>query len=78
MFASAMGAEVTAISTSEKKKEDAMKMGATHYIATDREGWEIDNKRSLDFLISTASDSKTPIEKYLKLLRPGWAIRKIK
>lgn len=34
MFATAMGAEVYAISTSESKKPDAIKMGAKHFIAT--------------------------------------------
>jgi D-arabinose 1-dehydrogenase-like Zn-dependent alcohol dehydrogenase len=31
-----MGAEVVAISTSERKKEDAIKMGASEFIATDK------------------------------------------
>ena len=33
LFAKALGAEVYAISRSEAKKEDALKMGATHFIA---------------------------------------------
>ena len=34
LFAVAMGAEVTVVSHSPKKKEDAMKMGAKHFVAT--------------------------------------------
>ena len=34
-FAAALGATVTAISTSETKRADAMKLGAKHYISID-------------------------------------------
>ena len=34
LFAKAMGAEVYAISRSSRKKEDAIKLGADHFIAT--------------------------------------------
>ena len=40
LFAKAMGAEVYAISRTSRKKEDAMKLGADHFIATKEEkGW---------------------------------------
>ena len=51
LFAKALGAEVVAISTSESKKEDAMKMGATKFIATNK-GKSVfkENARTLDFI----------------------------
>jgi len=70
MFAKALGAEVTAISHSDHKKADAMALGATHFIATGKEGWETENRRSLDLIVSTTNDSKMPIAKYLELLAP--------
>lgn len=40
LIAKAMGAETYVISRSSKKREDAMKMGADHYIATlEEENW---------------------------------------
>lgn len=58
MLAAAMGAEVTAINRGPKKKEDALKLGASKYIATgdnleeDLKGHE----RSLDLIICTISE----------------------
>ena len=57
-FASKMGAEVTAISRGDNKKEDAKKLGATSYIATGSDvkkgisGYE----RTLDLIICTISE----------------------
>jgi D-arabinose 1-dehydrogenase-like Zn-dependent alcohol dehydrogenase len=39
LWAVALGAEVTVISRSDKKKKDALEMGAHHFIATDKEDW---------------------------------------
>lgn len=61
--------EVVAISRSNAKKEDAMKMGATKFIATQDEGWAKNNARSLDLIVSTVSSPDMPIEKYFQLLR---------
>lgn len=58
MLAKAMGAEVTAISRGDTKKEDALKLGASKHIATgkdlasDFKGHE----KSLDLIISTISE----------------------
>jgi len=51
LLAKAMGAEVVAISRSESKKEDAMKMGASMFIATNI-GKSVfkKNARTLDFI----------------------------
>ncbi|GAA6020963.1 hypothetical protein JCM11491_001566 [Sporobolomyces phaffii] len=72
LFAKALGANVTAISHSESKKEDAMKMGADRFIAT-HSGKEDDfapYKRSLDLIICTTNDTEMPILGYLSCLKP--------
>ncbi|OAP54276.1 hypothetical protein AYL99_11377 [Fonsecaea erecta] len=72
LFASAMGAEVTAISHSPRKKADATEMGATGFIVTaDREDWAEQNKNSFDLIISTTFANDMPLDKYLQLLDVG-------
>lgn len=62
--------EVWAISRTSSKKEDAMKMGATNFIATDEdEDWATKNAGKLDLIVSTVSSPKMPLEQYLQLLR---------
>jgi D-arabinose 1-dehydrogenase-like Zn-dependent alcohol dehydrogenase len=58
LFASQMGAEVTAISRSDTKKEDATKLGATKYIAAGEDVAEgiKGHERSLDLIICTISE----------------------
>ena len=60
MFAKALGADrVVAISRKDNKKEDALKLGADAYIATDDDpDWAQHNARSLDLIVSTVSSSK--------------------
>lgn len=69
--AAALGCDaVVAISRTSAKKEDAMKMGATHFIATDEDPtWTRKNRNSLDLIVSTVSSDKMPLQKYLSLLR---------
>jgi alcohol dehydrogenase (NADP+) len=70
LWAKALGCdEVVAISRTYSKKEDAMKMGATKFIATEEKGWNKTNSRSLDLIISTVSSPKMPIAQYFQLLR---------
>jgi alcohol dehydrogenase (NADP+) len=71
MFAKEMGCEkIVAISRSSGKKEDAMKMGATGFIATDEDkDWAKHHANSLDLIVSTVSSPKMPLEQYLMLLR---------
>lgn len=62
--------EVVAISRYRSKAEDAKKMGADLYIATEEEeNWNKTNARSLDLIISTVSSPKMPLAKYLQLLK---------
>jgi D-arabinose 1-dehydrogenase-like Zn-dependent alcohol dehydrogenase len=60
MFAKALGADkVVAISRKASKREDALKLGADEYIATDDDkDWAKKNARSLDLIVSTVSSSK--------------------
>ncbi|KAH7024651.1 NADP-dependent alcohol dehydrogenase C [Microdochium trichocladiopsis] len=71
LFARALGADrVVAISRKADKREDALKLGADEYIATDDDkDWEKTHKRSLDLIISTVSSAKMPLTGYLGLLR---------
>lgn len=71
LFAKALGADrVVAISRKANKREDALKLGADAYIATDDdEDWVKNNAQSLDLIISTVSSSKMPITGYCSLLR---------
>jgi len=59
IFAKALGANVTVISHSDHKKEDAEKMGATTFISTGSNPSEAvkPHRRSLDLIISTSSMS---------------------
>ncbi|KAF7926413.1 uncharacterized protein EAE98_006708 [Botrytis deweyae] len=71
MSAKALGCdEITAISRTSAKKEDAFKMGATRFIATDEEpDWATKYGNSLDLIVSTVSSPKLPLQSYLTLLR---------
>lgn len=55
LFAKAMGAEVTAISRGYSKKEDALKLGADHYVATSSEEDLAQHRRTLDVIVNTAN-----------------------
>ncbi|TVY16778.1 NADP-dependent alcohol dehydrogenase 6 [Lachnellula arida] len=70
LWAKALGCdEVVVISRSDAKKADAMKMGATGFIATQDEGWAKKNIRTLDLIVSTVSSPNMPLGDYFKLLR---------
>jgi D-arabinose 1-dehydrogenase-like Zn-dependent alcohol dehydrogenase len=71
MFASALGAEVTAISHTHSKEEDAKKMGAKHFVATSDGGDAMKaHKRSLDVIVCTINEfEEGQLEKYLSLLK---------
>jgi len=54
LFAAALGAEVYAISHSPHKKEDALQLGAKHFIDTSRKDWHKPYAFTFDFIINTA------------------------
>lgn len=62
--------DITAISRKSNKREDALKMGATKFIATDEEqDWDQKNRKTLDLIICTVSSHKMPLSSYVELLR---------
>ncbi|SCU79008.1 LADA_0A09164g1_1 [Lachancea dasiensis] len=72
LFAKALGAEVTAISRSNRKKEDALKLGADHFVATAEKGSLDSHVDTLDLLVMTASSfSESDIDQTLSLLVAG-------
>jgi len=75
MLASALGAkQVVVLSHSPRKRDDALALGATDFIASSEagEGWEENYKRTLDVIICTASFQEgMPIATYLSLLKVG-------
>jgi uncharacterized zinc-type alcohol dehydrogenase-like protein len=54
-IARALGTEVTVLSTSEKKRQDAMRLGATHFELTSQPGTLAKLQRHFDFIIDTVS-----------------------
>jgi uncharacterized zinc-type alcohol dehydrogenase-like protein len=68
-FAKAFGAEVTALSTSKDKEEEALKMGADHFVNTrDMEALK-KVAGSFDFLLSTVSADQD-WQAFVNTLRP--------
>jgi uncharacterized zinc-type alcohol dehydrogenase-like protein len=67
-LAHAMGAEVTVLSQSLRKKDDGIRMGAKHYHATGDPGTFTKLERSFDLILNTVS-SDLNWNDYLKLLK---------
>ena len=68
MWANALGAEVTVLSHSAHKKEDALKLGAKHFVLTNEDGWEEPLAFKFDFVLNTADMTHTfDIQKYLSI-----------
>jgi len=68
-LAHALGAEVTVLSHSDKKRDDSTAFGAEHYVNTSEEGALDALKNHFDFILNTVS---VPLDlgTYLALLRP--------
>ncbi|QPG74624.1 hypothetical protein FOA43_001956 [Brettanomyces nanus] len=72
LFAKAMGAEVTAISRSDRKKELAKKLGADHYIATSNPEFPASYKDKFDVVVNTASTfDASQVKSVMSTLRPS-------
>lgn len=75
MFARALDAKkVMVLSHSPRKRDDALALGATDFIAASEagEGWEQPHIRSLDVILCTASfQDSMPLASYLSLLKVG-------
>jgi uncharacterized zinc-type alcohol dehydrogenase-like protein len=67
-FAVAMGAEVTVLSHSPKKKDDALSMGAQHFVGTNHESVFKTHAKSFDVILNTVS-AEIDIDKYISLLK---------
>ncbi|MFJ3666037.1 NAD(P)-dependent alcohol dehydrogenase [Streptomyces sp. NPDC090106] len=72
-IAAALGAEVTVLSQTLRKKDDGLKLGATHYHATGDERTFEDLKGTFDVILNTVS---APLDfgAYLSLLRTDGAM----
>ena len=71
LFAKALGYKrVVAISRSSSKKDDAMKLGADAFIATNEDkDWQSKHAQTIDVIVCTASSAEMPIAGYLQTLR---------
>lgn len=67
-FAVAMGAEVTVLSHSPHKKDDALAMGAHHFIATNDDSVFAAHAKTFDVILNTVS-AELDINKYVSLLK---------
>ncbi|PKI85429.1 Adh7p [Malassezia vespertilionis] len=76
MFAKAMDAEVIAISHSASKKEDALKMGASQFIATkeDPNWFERFKNKPFDLIVNTASSAAVDIPAMISALKVDGSI----
>ena len=67
-FAAAMGAEVTVFSTSDRKKADAERLGAHHFVNSTVDGAFDALQGSFDFILNTVS-ANVDLNQYLALLK---------
>lgn len=68
-IASALGAEVTVLSHSEKKREDALKMGVHHFLFTKDAAVFKENANQFDLIINTISSADLDLASYISLLK---------
>lgn len=68
-LAAAMGAEVTVLSHSEKKRDDAMRMGAHHFVATNDPTAFQSYANTFDLIINTVSSADLDMGAYFGLLK---------
>ncbi|MFF1560326.1 NAD(P)-dependent alcohol dehydrogenase [Streptomyces sp. NPDC058279] len=72
-IAHALGAEVTVLSQSLRKKEDGLRLGAAHYYATNDETTFEELAGSFDLIVSTVS-APLALDAYLGLLKVDGAL----
>jgi len=68
-IARALGAEVTVLSHSEKKRDDALKMGAHHFVSTHDKSVFQKQANSFDLIINTVSSADINMHDYFGLLK---------
>jgi len=69
-IAAAMGAEVTTMSRSNAKADDALALGARAHLAASDEAAVRAARRSFDLIVNTVS-AELPMDTYIGLLRPN-------
>lgn len=70
IWAAALGAEVTVISHSPHKKEDALKLGAKHFVVSSEKDWAKPLAFKFDFVLNTADMTHTfDLDAYLSILK---------
>lgn len=67
-IAVALGAEVTVLSHSDKKREDALKMGAHHFVSTSNKEVFLQYASNFDLIINTVS-AEINMNDYFELLK---------
>ncbi|MFI1416912.1 NAD(P)-dependent alcohol dehydrogenase [Streptomyces sp. NPDC020731] len=72
-IAHALGAEVTVLSQSLRKKDDGLKLGADHYYATADPATFADLRGTFDLIVSTVS-APLDLDAYLSLLKTDGAL----
>ncbi|MEO3779251.1 NAD(P)-dependent alcohol dehydrogenase [Micromonospora sp. B11E3] len=72
-LASAMGAEVTVLSRTNDKQDDARRLGASDFFATESSGTTGTLRGRFDMILNTVS-SAMPLDPLLKMLRVGGAM----
>lgn len=68
-FAASFGCDVTVLSTSESKKDDAFKLGAHHFVVTKNHSEMAKLNNTFDFILNTVS-ANLEYSNYLQLLKP--------
>lgn len=68
-IARALGAEVTVLSHSERKREDAMKMGAHHFVSTNDKAALGELACSFDLIVNTVSSAEIYMHEFFALLK---------
>ena len=66
-FAAALGAEVTVLSHSPAKEKDALNMGASKFVLTKGDDWNVGLKKRFDLILNTVS-AELDLDPYLQLL----------
>ncbi|MFE5587058.1 NAD(P)-dependent alcohol dehydrogenase [Kitasatospora sp. NPDC056531] len=69
-IAHALGAQVTVLSQSLKKKDDGLRLGADHYFATSAPATFEQLVGAFDLIVNTVS-ARVDLDSYLRLLKPG-------
>jgi alcohol dehydrogenase (NADP+) len=69
LFANALGADVTAISHSANKKEDALNLGANHFVCSQEKDWAKPLAMEFDLVLNSADmGHKMNIKDYISIL----------